>query len=388
MNRNGTEFTRDRMKLVPPTPRDAPKGTFRESLAQLKSTIATGREKIARREVEEALDRRFGKVERSIEEKIRAVGCWVQSEIRAQSEGANSSGAAVVPSDEVAEAIIAIRDSRGAFRAAASKMPMRSDSKFAPRRLTGLTANFVGENPASIAESSMSWDAVRLVAKKIAILTKISAELEEDSAFDVGLIFLQEVGYAFASKEDNCGFYGDGTSAYGGIKGVFPLLTDGAHDASKFVATGNATFNLLTTTDLSNLMSIVPAVAVPGARWFVSQRGYALAFCRLAGAAGGISTQYDADGVLRPFFMGFPVMLTQVMPQATTSLTGQVMVGFGDLSLAATLGDRRDLRLRFSTHRFMDSDQVGVLGTQRFDANVHDLGDNTTAGPMAALVGG
>jgi HK97 family phage major capsid protein len=306
--------------------------------------------------------------------------------IRAQSEGTNAAGAAIVPSGEMAEVIIALRDTRGAFRAAASVMPMRRDTKSAPRLFTGLAAGFVGEN-SSIAEGSMAWDSVQLVAKALKILTRFSADLGEDSAFDLGMAFLEAVAYAFASKEDDCGFYGTGTSAYGGITGLFTKITDGSHDASKFVATGHGTFDALAMTDLTSLMGLVPANAVPGARWFVSQRGYALAFCRLAGVAGGITTRY-VNGVRMPEFMGFPVQLTQVMPQVTTSLTGQVMVAFGDLSLAATLGDRNEFRLKFSTERFMDTDQVGVRGTERFDINVHDLGDNTTAGPIAALVAG
>ena len=31
--------------------------------------------------------------------------------------------------------------------------------------------------------------------------------------------------------------------------------------------------------------------------------------------------------------------------------------------------------------------QVAVLGTERVDINVHDLGDNTNAGPLIALIG-
>nr|WP_249808671.1 phage major capsid protein [Bradyrhizobium sp. 166] len=337
---------------------------------------------------------------RSAEERVRRIGRWVQAEIgsddarawcssegltvnRAQGTGTNAAGGALVP-DEIADAIIALRDTRGAFRAAAGPMRMRSDTKHAPRRLTGLTASFATEN-LSLAEQTMTWDSVRLVAKKILVLARFSAELVEDAAIDVGLAFLQEVAYAFADKEDLCGFYGNGTSTYGGIKGLFTYLTDGAHAASVVTASAN-TFATLTMTDLSSLMGAVPANAVPGARWFVSQRGYGLAFCRLAGAGGGIITRY-INGVLTPTFMGFPVQLTQVMPQVVTSLSGQVMIAFGDLSLAATLGDRRDVRVRFSVDRFMDSDQIGALGTQRFDINVHDVGDATTAGPVAGLIG-
>jgi len=79
--------------------------------------------------------------------------------------------------------------------------------------------------------------------------------------------------------------------------------------------------------------------------------------------------------------------MTQVMPQVTTSLTGQVMVAFGDMSYAATLGDRRQLKLRFLTERFADQDQVGIIGSERIDINVHDLGDASSAGAIVGLVG-
>jgi HK97 family phage major capsid protein len=63
------------------------------------------------------------------------------------------------------------------------------------------------------------------------------------------------------------------------------------------------------------------------------------------------------------------------------------MMLFGDLSLAATLGDRRVMNLRRSDQRYMDQDQVGFLGSARIDIVVHDCGDNSNAGPIVGLVG-
>ena len=39
----------------------------------------------------------------------------------------------------------------------------------------------------------------------------------------------------------------------------------------------------------------------------------------------------DRDGVMRPHFAGYPVMLTQVMPAVGTDLSGSVMILFGDM---------------------------------------------------------
>ncbi len=77
----------------------------------------------------------------------------------------------------------------------------------------------------------------------------------------------------------------------------------------------------------------------------------------------------------------------QVLPQTSATQTGSVMIAFGDLSQAAVLGDRRELRLKFLTERFADTDQIGIIGTERVDIVAHSLGDNTTAGPVVGLVG-
>ncbi len=337
---------------------------------------------------------------RSFEESVRLVGRWVQAEVgsdearswclarglsvhRAQGGGVNSLGGALVPSDEIATIVLALVDAYGVFRDAANRSKMRGDRKITSRRTANLTANIVAEG-ASIPETSMTGDLIELNAKKNAIRTKISAELFEDAAFDVGLLFLQAISNALAFKEDDCGFNGNGTQTYGGIIGLLPRIIDGSHGAANVAAaSGHNTYLSLDATDLSNLVGAVQGYAVPGAQWFISQRGYALTLCRLAAVAGGITR--DANG--NPIFMGFPVKLVQVMSQSTSSLIGSVMIAFGDLGLAATFGDRRDLRLRFSTDRYFETDEVGILGSARFDINIHDLGDASTPGPVAGLVG-
>lgn len=340
--------------------------------------------------------------EPTLEDFLFVTGRWLQAEMgddtavrfcraseihvtRAAGTSPNSAGGALVP-DEIEDMVIALREQYGALRASANITNMRSDTKTIPRRTSGLTAVFIGENQ-TLSEQSMGWDGVGLIAKKLTVFTRVSNELEEDAAIDLAIYFLQEAAFAFAKKEDDCGFNGDGSSTYGGIRGVLPRIIDGSHAAGNVAAaTGHNTFAALDNIDLTNLMGAAPALALPGARWFVSQRGYATAFCRLAAAAGGIVNKY-VNGVLMPTFLGFPVQMTQVMPQVTSGLIGQVMVAFGDMSLAASLGDRRQLKLRFLTERFIDQDQVGVIGSERIDINIHDLGDNTTAGPVVGLVG-
>ena len=303
---------------------------------------------------------------------------------KAQGEGNNTSGAVLVP-DEIETSILSLRDLAGVFRRQATTLKMGSDTRSWPRRTGGLTANFTAEG-GIVAESAATWDNLNLTAKKIATLTRLSSELHEDEDVDLAEWFVSEIAYAFAATEDRCGFIGDGTSTYGGITGVLTKLLDGTHGAGKITAaSGHGTFALLDATDLSGLMAALPEYVLPSASWIVSAYGYATCFARLGAVAGNDTGSFDGRPALN--YLGFPVVTTPNLP-GSGSQTGKVMVAFGDLSLAAAIGSRRGVTVRASQHRYLENDQIGILGTERFDINVHDLGDNAKAGPIVGLIGG
>ena len=87
---------------------------------------------------------------------------------------------------------------------------MNTDVLNMPRRTGGVSAFFVGEG-APITESTATFDDVILVAKKMAALVRISNELAEDAIISVADWVAGEIAYAFARKEDDCGFLGDGS---------------------------------------------------------------------------------------------------------------------------------------------------------------------------------
>ena len=307
---------------------------------------------------------------------------------RAGGEGANAAGGNLVPA-EFLSVLYSVLDLRGVIRAAGEVVPIGREVASATKVLTGLTAYFTSENTASTSSDPV-LGALNFIAKKLSTYTIISSELEEDALIDIGDMVMTLAAYAFASKEDDCGINGDGTQTYGGIVGIVPQLLDGAHNAGKVTAAaGHDTFLEIDGTDLTNLMSKVPAYAVADAGWFVSQICYATVLCRLAVSAGGILIQETATGRRLPHFMGFPVYLTQVLPQVTSTLLGNVMLLFGDMRRAVTLADRRQATIARAdqAQKFVE-DQVQFRVTERIDINVQELGDNTTAGPIVGLVGG
>jgi HK97 family phage major capsid protein len=308
--------------------------------------------------------------------------------VKAASETIDSAGGFVVPSD-LANAILDIRDSYGAFRRRARLFPMASDHTNIPRRTGGTTAAFLGEGATS-SVTNFTVDQISLTAKKLGAEVLLSSELEDDAAVDMVDYIANEIGVAFAVKEDDCAFNGDGTSTYGKMRGIGPTVLDGSHAKAKVTAAaGHNTFLTLDTTDLGAVMGSIRASAVPNAAWFCSQTCFANTFCRLSGGtAGGYLETRVIDGVETWLYLGFPVILTQKLPLVTTTLAGSAMLVFGDMYAGGVLGQRRGITLARSEDRYMDLDQIAVLGTERFHAVVHDLGSNTDFGSLAALVGG
>jgi len=59
-----------------------------------------------------------------------------------------------------------------------------------------------------------------------------------------------------------------------------------------------------------------------------------------------------------------------------------MMFAFGDLRLASAMGERRQMTIRRSAERYFDSDQLGILSTERIDIVNHDMGSATVPGPL------
>jgi len=109
----------------------------------------------------------------------------------------------------------------------------------------------------------------------------------------------------------------------------------------------------------------------------------------LAVAAGGNRVTQIEDTPLTKSFLGYPVVISQVLPKI--SATSQVCCLFGNLRMAARLGDRRQTTIQMSEHALnaFEQDEVVIRGTERFDIVVHDVGDPTpSAGPAKSSQAG
>lgn len=308
---------------------------------------------------------------------------------RAQSEGINTAGGYLVP-DEMSTSIIDLQEQYGVFRRYANVARMTRDVQSVPRRTGGLTPYFVGEG-VEPTETTKGWDQVKLVAKKLMTETKYSTEVAEDAIINMADDLTREIGIAFALKEDQCGINGDATATYGGMTGIRTKMIDGVHTGSYYTALGGAgacdVWSEAGTDDLDGVMGILPAYAMMAEpKWYCPVGAVHSIFGRLLMAGSGNKVS-DLAGKLPLQYAGYEIVpVAAWADSSTTDYSATIMVLFGALQLAATIGDRRSVSVKVADQLYAATDQVGIFGSERFDINVHDIG-GTAAGPMVGLLG-
>lgn len=264
---------------------------------------------------------------------------------------------------------------------------MGTDTKLVPKRLTGVTAYWLGENT-EITASDPSGTMVQLVAKKLGVGTKVSNEsLSDANAVNIAEWLLQEFATAISYAQDNASFNGDGTSSHGGIWGVVPKIGNSAY-AGSVVTASSATPTSWTLADFEKALGKLPRYVFERGNpaWFCHHNVYHSVMQVLALNAGGntVDTISDNNG-LRYRFLGLPVVPVVVMDSVVTSDTGKIKVLCGDLSLSSILGMRQDFSLRMTSERFIELDVTAWYGTGRYDVVHHSLGDTSNPGPVVAL---
>lgn len=306
-------------------------------------------------------------------------------EARALSEGTNSAGGFLVP-DEFAARVIRLVEEYGTMPGACERVTMSRDVMNIPKRSSGTTAYFVGEG-SSITESQQVYEQVTINAQKLAVATRLSSEVLEDSADFVSIAdqVTQEFATSLAFKIDSVGWNGDGTSSDGSISGLTVKIDDGNHTASVVdAASGNTGFETLDVDDFLNVVGKLPIYARPGAKWYISPAGYAASIGRLKYALGGNAAD-DLAGDSGLSFMGYGVELVHVMDGTLGADAGAVKVLFGNLGLSSIYASRREFSVKLFDQVYATTDQLLMQGSMRCSIQHHSLGSTTEAGPVIAL---
>lgn len=299
-----------------------------------------------------------------------------------QNEASPTSGGYLVPAP-LAAAIMVSRQEVGALRKLARIVPMGSETLTIPKQTDGTTVYYPGEE-GSITASDLDFARVSLQCKKRAIYSLVSNELREDSIVPIIDLLAQDMGHQFALQEDNEGIDGDGTSTFGGVLGIEAAVT-AATASIHTAATGHDTWPELDFSDFAGVMAKLPAKYRVGnnLKWLVSPAFKWAVMDRLAIGANGAASQVFVDGVPQDRFLGYEVVLSDDMPTATAVST--LCAVFGNFDRAVLLGERNEVRVALSEHIAFQTDQTAVRATVRYDINVHEAGDTSTAGAIVGL---
>ena len=306
-------------------------------------------------------------------------------------QAVDSSGGIFVP-NEVSSSIIDLQIEYGAFARNAQIEKMNSETLLIPRYGSDVQSYWGTEQGTMTASDIGAIDGVTLVARKIYAYGLITEELNMNSIVNIGDRWIRSAARSMAKKIDQAAFVGTGTSTYGGITGITTALTNLsgtiANIAGLTVATGNL-FSEFTMSDFTNVKNLLPEYAHAGAKWYMNRRTWGQTAERLALALGGVSAA-EVAGSLGQRFLGYPVEFVEVLPSA--DVNSQVAVLFGDMKLAASLGDRAMLSVKQDTSLGFREDIIHIKQTQYLDVAIHDVGNASAtaslrqAGPLVGII--
>jgi HK97 family phage major capsid protein len=309
---------------------------------------------------------------------------------KGQNEAADGDGGYLVP-QILANEIIFLRDKFGVMRQNARVMGMSSDNLNVPKNSASTTAYWPAENT-NITASQITFTNVQVLAKKLAILTQVSSELQEDSLVDVGAALAEDMAYVMAYNEDLATFLGDGTSTYGGITGVVPAIAavNGGNNAGWIYTAADVTgnWNATTLADLRKLTSAIPEYAdTSDAKFYMNRAFFQQVVCNdLDALSGNGFFDLTAAPGPNPTLFGYPVVYTQVLSKDPTPAADTCLALFGNLKTGSIMGSRRDLRIQVSDQAGFISDSLYYRATERFGFQFHDLPTASVAGSVVALI--
>lgn len=141
----------------------------------------------------------------------------------------------------------------GVIRRLARIIDVPSGTIKIPNLAGGIPAFWVGEG-ATIKSRAATFSSITLDPVKMGVIVPWTNELEEEAGASFMDLIVTLVAEGFANLEDTTAFYGDGTSAYGGITGLATFSGVNVYT----MGTGKTNFNQLTYDDLIGVLQATP----------------------------------------------------------------------------------------------------------------------------------
>ena len=308
---------------------------------------------------------------------------------KAANETTNSAGGFLVP-DELIDSIIWLRDQYGVVRRNSDVKTMTSDVLQVPKNSVSPTAYWVTDNT-NITESSPTFDRVQVLAKKLAIFSQVSSELDEDSVVSLGAHLAADYAWKIESEIDRVCMIGSSATATDGNINGFITEVNGVASNLGIVAgaTGSAAnYNAITLANFRTMVGKLPLYAdKPGeAKWYMSKAFFNDVVAARLDALGGnaaLDIMNFQNGT--PTLYGYPIEFSQHLASVAAGTANAPLCAFGNLKTGCVYGDRRDLSIKVSDQFYFQADALAFRATTRMGFTCHDPGTSTAAGSVIIL---
>jgi HK97 family phage major capsid protein len=295
----------------------------------------------------------------------------------AQTVDDNTRGGFLVPTI-LARTILDVRDMVSVATKAARMYPMSGENENVPKRVSGLTVYKPAEGSA-ITTSEKIFAQVSLSATDAFTLTQISNKLIRGAVLSAADQVANEIGYAFADQSDNEFINGDGMagSPYWGITGVITAI--GA--AGEVTAAGNL-WTEITAANIASLVARLPERFHPRAVFISSRSFYHSVIEPLLENRGASKAELASTSPTA--YKGYPFLFTDKMP--TSQANSQHCLLFGSFFDSVLFGQREEVGIMSSEHRYFELDMLAIRGRTSYDIKVHEAGGAMAVGGYVALV--
>ena len=290
----------------------------------------------------------------------------VSPEVRnALSVGEDANGGYTVP-DEFHRQLVEALEGNNVFRRMANVIRTSSGTRTIPVAADNGQASWVEEGNA-IAESDLTFSVQTLSAFKLACLIRVSNELLNDSAFDIGAHIAKRFGVRFGNAEENAFINGRGVSSDPGSVPSEPtgILTTLSTPSVTTAGAGSITFD--------DVYRLYYALKGPYRRTakFLCNETVLMQLMLLKDKNGNYIWKPGLDVAKPDTILGHEIVTSTYMPslEGASSDAGKKVLLFGDFGYY-WLADRTNRTMKRLNELYAVNDQIGFLGTQRVDGKL------------------
>ena len=273
-------------------------------------------------------------------------GCQNEQEQRALSEGTNSAGGYTVPDILSASLIDKLRAQSVAVQAGCRTIPMSSDNLSIAKVNADPSPAFRNE-AAAIAETDPTFTTVAMVPRSLAMMTKISTELLEDTV-NLATELPNIITRAMAAEMDRIVFQGTGSAPE--PRGI--INQSGIGNTGAGGALTNYAELLTAMTGIATLNGGPPTAIV------LHPRDY--------GTLAGLTATDNQPLMMPPALQGIPMLQTSALQVDAGAGNNESNIVMGNFS-NCLIGMRNQIQIQVLRERYMDTGQLAFVAMMRFD---------------------